>query len=590
MQKAQAETSGFGGSLGGATSGLGKLAGALAGAGAGIAAAGAAFRQLDQFVAKSAEAMLLLRNRAAGVSVSVQDFEALTSVFAKFGLDSDDVNDALNEINIKLGDAANGVGGVKDAFETLGISIRDSTGALRNNVDVWNDLVAAVEKGASADVVNAVDAILGGDIARRALPLLQQAPEAYRRLVEEAQKLVTPVSTARALAEDHVDRLIHARRRQLALNKATDAWLPFLKDAREIWTGIVEFIAKLSGGDGRIGTVRFFQQLVDDAEALGDAGLEDRANELRDMAERLEDISQLNALEVYRDDVDALRDAIKEAREEAELARTTFQGFANDAGHLATRTDESAERFREWVKARDAARAEANTPLSPFDFTPPSPIAAPRVSFVNPFAGPATEAEEAARKVANLAADALFDEYRKAIESGAIEIAPGIDAIGDRLAGQAVTMADAFRSLDEQAVDAALQTQQAWENVGYTIGNLIQTTRSWEDLLRNVGALAFRVLGHVLGGGSVGSFFGFRQFGGPVASGRPYIVGEAGPELFVPSQAGTVVANNRVGGAAANVTINFTGSRDDFTAFQNNMQRILPDLQRALNPASVLDG
>ena len=34
-----------------------------------------------------------------------------------------------------------------------------------------------------------------------------------------------------------------------------------------------------------------------------------------------------------------------------------------------------------------------------------------------------------------------------------------------------------------------------------------------------------------------------RQFGGPVSSGMPYIVGEAGPELFVPSSSGTIINN-----------------------------------------------
>jgi hypothetical protein len=46
----------------------------------------------------------------------------------------------------------------------------------------------------------------------------------------------------------------------------------------------------------------------------------------------------------------------------------------------------------------------------------------------------------------------------------------------------------------------------------------------------------------------------FRQHGGPVTAGRPYVIGEAGPELFVPSQSGHVVANQNMGGQAAAVT------------------------------------
>lgn len=36
---------------------------------------------------------------------------------------------------------------------------------------------------------------------------------------------------------------------------------------------------------------------------------------------------------------------------------------------------------------------------------------------------------------------------------------------------------------------------------------------------------------------------GFRAQGGPVSSGRPYVVGERGPELFIPSQSGTIIPN-----------------------------------------------
>ena len=46
--------------------------------------------------------------------------------------------------------------------------------------------------------------------------------------------------------------------------------------------------------------------------------------------------------------------------------------------------------------------------------------------------------------------------------------------------------------------------------------------------------------------------------GGTATAGRPYIVGERGPELFVPGQTGTVVPNHAMGGA--NVTVNVDAS------------------------------
>ena len=56
----------------------------------------------------------------------------------------------------------------------------------------------------------------------------------------------------------------------------------------------------------------------------------------------------------------------------------------------------------------------------------------------------------------------------------------------------------------------------------------------------------------------------FREKGGPVSKGQPYIVGEKGMELFVPSQSGTIIPNNRLqsgggGDGAATVTVNLVG-------------------------------
>ena len=58
-------------------------------------------------------------------------------------------------------------------------------------------------------------------------------------------------------------------------------------------------------------------------------------------------------------------------------------------------------------------------------------------------------------------------------------------------------------------------------------------------------------------GGILSSIFGgiFKADGGPVLSNKPYIVGEEGPELFVPGNSGTIVPNGSMGGGGA-VTYN----------------------------------
>jgi phage-related minor tail protein len=75
-------------------------------------------------------------------------------------------------------------------------------------------------------------------------------------------------------------------------------------------------------------------------------------------------------------------------------------------------------------------------------------------------------------------------------------------------------------------------------------------------------------LGSLFGGGASTDTFrggfdlvsGFAD-GGVTSSRRPYMVGEKGPEMFVPNMTGRVVPNNAIGGGAVTVNvINNTGA------------------------------
>lgn len=64
--------------------------------------------------------------------------------------------------------------------------------------------------------------------------------------------------------------------------------------------------------------------------------------------------------------------------------------------------------------------------------------------------------------------------------------------------------------------------------------------------------------------GTVSSLFGARADGGPVSEGVPYLVGERGPELFLPGVSGAVVPNHQMGqfgggSRSTNITINLGG-------------------------------
>jgi phage-related minor tail protein len=51
---------------------------------------------------------------------------------------------------------------------------------------------------------------------------------------------------------------------------------------------------------------------------------------------------------------------------------------------------------------------------------------------------------------------------------------------------------------------------------------------------------------------------GGKALGGPVQGNTPYLVGERGPELFVPNSGGNIIPNNKMGGGGGNVVVNQT--------------------------------
>ena len=82
------------------------------------------------------------------------------------------------------------------------------------------------------------------------------------------------------------------------------------------------------------------------------------------------------------------------------------------------------------------------------------------------------------------------------------------------------------------------------------IGNVIDRIQNMISLIANNSAI--RGISSLISS----AFGGFRAAGGAVTGGTPYVVGERGPELFVPNGSGSIVPNNRMGGSTINLTVN----------------------------------
>jgi hypothetical protein len=77
----------------------------------------------------------------------------------------------------------------------------------------------------------------------------------------------------------------------------------------------------------------------------------------------------------------------------------------------------------------------------------------------------------------------------------------------------------------------------------------------------------------------------FRAKGGPVTGGKPYIVGERGPELFVPNSSGGIVANNKLGGSGVTVVQNINVTTGVQQTVRAEIANLLPQISNAAKAA-----
>ena len=168
---------------------------------------------------------------------------------------------------------------------------------------------------------------------------------------------------------------------------------------------------------------------------------------------------------------------------------------------------------------------------------------------------------------------ASAEEFRDVSTGGGSDLSDSSARITESLmeaAGEAPVL---FQGLTEEL--------ERWE--GFTNNVIDNLTRSFTDFFRtgefnarqfadNIISEFIRIQIRTAITGLFGApFGGFRQAGGPVQSGQAYIVGEAGPELFVPNANGAIIPNG--GGGGGSTTNIYEINAVDAASFQTLVAR-----------------
>ncbi len=194
---------------------------------------------------------------------------------------------------------------------------------------------------------------------------------------------------------------------------------------------------------------------------------------------------------------------------------------------------------------------------------------------------------DAEEKVLTAKRDQAQLDFDKAKNSGVEE--EELTKVKDILDGHTLALTE-HNKLREEAIgltkDLHDQTDlvgEAFDKLGESINNdikegikgLIKGTSTLGDMLNKIAdrfldlALNQGLFGSILGskgekGGGLLGALGLFANGGRPPVGKPSIVGEKGPELFVPRSSGTIIPNNKLGGGGTNnVVVNVDASGSD---------------------------
>lgn len=501
--------------------------GAVAALGAGLA--------LREFAQQIDE----LAKQSGMLGLTVNQLQQLQFAASQTGVTTAELNKGLERFSRSISEASTGIGVGKRSFEALGVTLAKSDGSLKSTDELLAEVADrfAQVKDPADRVRIAID--LFGRSGGGLVNTLKDGSAGLKALGEDFNAVTIQLTGPQASAVEEANDLFDKLGRTFASigQQITSFLLPALAGIAEMLT--VQLLKAFSASTA--GLRSFLNEFVSlSNEFLG-----------TDMAQftfGVELEKQLNRivfnLENANNGVQMLEDGTKRITVPIAQAAESMSVFDRTTESTATNLTDLVQAA---IKAKEAISAKTDVLLT-------IPVAA---------------------KPAVLSLSQMTDIL--------LSMEPAIDDVDKSVDKMAMTMEDAkLRGVNNlenalvSLVTGATTAKDAFKDMARSIlADLARIMIQQQITLPLAQSMGFNVSGA-------------RAMGGPVTSGRPYLVGEKGPELFVPGRTGGIVPNNQMsgGGVTVNQTINLsTGVSDTVRAEVLNM---LPQIQNATT-AAVLD-
>jgi TP901 family phage tail tape measure protein len=552
----------------------------------------------------------MIAGAANASAIDVNDFKfslaASGAVAATMGVTFDDLSVAIAELGnagIKGSDAGTSLKTMllnlqpstkaqTEMFKELGIVTRDganqffdSAGKMKSLAEVSGVLQTALAGMTEAQKINALEVMFGSDAIRAAAVMSTQGAEGFNTLAASMGKV-----SAEAVAAKRLDNLAgdlqalqgSAETAAISLGRA---FQPALRGAAQAATEAVnaaiplidEYGPKLADAlvQGGTSAVTFAGQVKDSAIAS-----------LNDFKTAV--IGARDSLKPWADEAGPAGHAVVHAMDSAWTAADALQALLKGdfatAGSSAKASLDSLSASSDSLKmALDELKTGAQAAAERFAKT--DEAQAFNAELVN-LKGSSTnlwvalgelKTAQDTLEVAVMSLKAALGLQTTAVSEGAT----GMDFMQSIVSGLTTQLWQVNNAIT--GVTTVVQAlTAAWNAAAGAANALAEAAKgvraALEAIPRNVTTTITTIRE------TIERIVGERQHGGPVSRAAPYLVGEVGPELFVPSSAGHIVPNNRLGGVAASgatVHINVSGNTilgDDTTVARRLADILAPHL------------
>jgi predicted nucleic acid-binding Zn-ribbon protein len=537
--------------------------------------------------------------------IAVSELSSLSNTADLAGVSNEQLGSALIRLNKSIAEAASGSKEQSEAFKNLGINVKDANGNIRPTADILGEVAGALSGAADGATKTQYAMALFGKAGADLIPFLNQGKEGIKEFgasfgdefAQNAEKF-----------NDNITKLNQSFKLILV-----DAINPALEGLNKL---IIEFQAgtKHSGGfldairnfgtinpfkttEENLATVREqietnnaaierYKRANADTRALDDYNrhLQNRLNYLKAIQESEMKPMFHQSIGKGRRDIEPTKKPLpalgkvadkSEAEKELEKIATAYQSISTEIEKLfytedqmllsqfqrITNDEKSIEQYKILLAERrkilnlDAELEQAGKTADKLQ-------------------------EEALKKQNDLlqTAKKLYEDTRTPLENFNIEMARLDDLLNkgyiswdvySRATLNALEDLDTFKEKGKDTFEELKDAINGWGNEFTNVmTSAVMTGKlSFSDLANSIirDLIRMQIQSMITTPlVAMGKSFlnikpdGARAMGGPVTTGKSYLVGENGPEIFTPSGSGAITANNQIasGGVTVNQVIN----------------------------------